>query len=31
MSKRYMQDTASCMGTLPKSPLLGFAQKGTVK
>ncbi len=29
MSKRYIQNTAKSIGTLPKHPLLGFAQKGT--
>jgi len=31
MSNIFPQNTASRMGTLPKSPLLSFAQKGTVK
>jgi len=29
MSNVFPQNTASRMGALPKSPLLGFAQKGT--
>ncbi len=31
MFETHIFNTASRMGTLPKSPFLGFAQKGTVK